>query len=211
MRYLIPLALGAMIASCTSSQDFMTRYHEDGRAKPVIAVASMIDTTSFEAPWSLSDELTTSLIQQMGHTGKVFVVTTEQDAVADNPFSQDLSWMKRDYANHEFVAFFELVEHEFSPVAKFKHTTLPQEASCNLNMAIRLRVVDLRGHTPSVVLQEMVRDSYFIPKTLLPTDYHAASWGTSDFQKTPMGIAHKQLIQEVASRIKDYVLLAKSR
>ena len=57
----------------------------------------------------------------------------------------------------------------------------------------------------------MIRDSYFVPKTLIPTDYSVQSWGTEGFRKSPMGIAHAQLIQEIASRITDYILLAKSR
>lgn len=211
MRYLIALATLLLVAACTSSNDFMTRYHDDGRAKPVVAVTSMIDTTSFEAPWSLSEELTSSLIRQIGQSGKVFVIATQDDTFSENPFGQDLNWMKREYSDQEFVAFCELVEHEFVPTSKSKREPLPQEASSNLNMAMRLRVIDLRGATPSIVLQEMVRDSYFVPKTLLPTDYNAAAWGTGEFAKTPMGIAHKQLIEEVASRIKDYILLAKSR
>jgi hypothetical protein len=78
-------------------------------------------------------------------------------------------------------------------------------------MGIRLRVIDLRGNAPKVVLQEMIRDSYFVPKTLIPTDYSVEVWGTDNFRKSPMGIAHAQLVQEVATRITDYILLAKSR
>jgi hypothetical protein len=119
----------------------------------------------------------------------------------DNPFGGDLSWMKREFQNEEFVAFLELVEHEFVPV----------KTSNNLNMAVRLRVVDLRPAQPKIVLQETIRDSYFVPNTLIPNDYSVEVWGTDAYKKSPMGIAHSMLVQEIASRISDYVLLAKSR
>jgi hypothetical protein len=117
--------------------------------------------------------------------------------------------MKREFQNEEFVTFLELVEHEFSPV---KTKAMPlQEASNNLNMAVRVRVVDLRPAAPKIVLQEMIKDTYFVPKTLIPSDYAVDTWGTEGFRKSPMGVAHAQLIQDVANRISDYILLAKSR
>ena len=57
----------------------------------------------------------------------------------------------------------------------------------------------------------MIKDSYFIPKTLIPCDYNVEVWGSDNYRKTPMGIAHAQLIGEISTRITDYVLLAKSR
>lgn len=211
MRYLPALMLSLLAVGCNHSNDFMTRYHDDGRAKPAVAITSMIDTTSFELPWSLSEEFTSTLVQQVGVGGKLYVIATEDDVFTENPFGQDLSWIKREYADHEFVAFLELVEHEIAPASKFKKDPVSQQFSTNLNMAVRLRIVDVRGQLPTIVLQEMIRDSYFIPKTLMPTDYSSAVWGTPEFQKSPMGIAHKQIVQEIASRIKEYILLAKSR
>ena len=81
----------------------------------------------------------------------------------------------------------------------------------NLNSAIRVRLMDLRSTTPKIVLQEMIKGSYFIPKTLLPTDYEQIVWGSKEYSQSPMGIAHGQLISEVVSRVNDYILLAKSR
>jgi hypothetical protein len=200
-------ALAAM--SCSRNQDEMSRFHEDGRAKPSVAVASLLDTTSFDASWSLSEELTQGVMNLVAGTGEIFVHSQEESPFTENPFGTNLSWMKREFQGEEFVAFLELVEHEFVPV-KTKGISA-QEASSNLNMGVRLRVVDLRQETPKIVLQEMIRDSYFVPKTLIPVDYSVEVWGTENFKKTPMGIAHAGLVKEIASRITDYILLAKSR
>lgn len=210
MRY-IPSALIALaLMSCNHNQnDQVSRFHEDGRAKPSIAVASMLDSTSFDVSWSLSEEITQGVMNKIAETGQIFVHAQQESPFTENPFGTELSWMKREFQGEEFVAFLELVEHEFQPVLT-KGVTL-QEASNNLNMAIRLRVIDLRPQTPKVVLQEMIRDTYFVPKTLIPTDYSVEVWGTDSYRKSPVGIAHAQLVQEVAGRISDYILLAKSR
>lgn len=210
MRFvsLFLLALAAM--SCNRNQtDQMSRFHEDGRVKPSVAIAAMLDTTSFDTSWSLSEELTEGILQHIASTKEIYVHSQDQSPFTENPFGGDLSWMKREFQGEEFVAFLELVEHEFTP-AKAKGIPL-QEASSNLNMAVRVRVIDLRLDTPRIVLQEMIRDSYFVPKTLIPTDYSVDVWGTDGYRKSPMGLAHAGLVQEIATRIEDYILLSKGR
>jgi len=210
MRYIPAILIGLAAVSCNrNNNDQVSRFHEDGRIKPSVAIASMLDTTSFDASWSLSEELTQGVMDLIAKNGKIFVHSQEESPFTENPFGSDLSWMKREFDSEEFVVFLELVEHEFTPV-KTKGVTL-QEASSNLNMAVRMRVIDLRPATPKIVLQEMVRDSYFVPKTLIPTDYSVDSWGTEGFRKTPMGIAHAQLMKDIANRVNDYIVLAKSR
>ncbi|HSX10836.1 MAG TPA: CT253 family lipoprotein [Chlamydiales bacterium] len=210
MRYLSVILSGLLAVSCNrTGSDEMSRFHEDGRAKPSVAIASMLDTTSFDASWSLSEELTAGIMDVIAGSGQIYVHSQEESPFTENPFGNDLSWMKREFHSEEFVAFIELVEHEFAPVQT--KTVAPYESSNNLNMAVRVRVVDLRGPSPKIVLQEMVRETYFVPKTLIPVDYSSTVWGTDEYRKSPMGIAHAGLVQEVASRISDYILLAKSR
>lgn len=209
-RISLSLLLAFAAVSCHRTQsDEMSRFHEDGRVKPSVSIASMLDTTSFDASWSISEELTQGVMSQIASSGQIYVHSQEESPFTENPFSSDLSWMKREFQGEEFVAFLELVEHEFTPV-RTKGVSL-QEAASNLNMAVRIRVVDLRPQMPKVVLQEMVRDSYFVPKTLIPTDYSVDVWGTDGYRKSPMGVAHTGLVQEIAGRIADYILLAKSR
>ncbi len=210
MRYISAILVALAAAGCNrSNNDGISRFHEDGRVKPSVAIASLLDSTSFDCSWSLSEEITQGVMDLVGGTGEIFVHSQEESPFTENPFGNDLSWMKREFHSEEFVAFLELVEHEFAPV-KLKGVS-PQEAPSNLNMAVRLRVIDLRPSVPKIVLQEMIRDSYFVPKTLIPNDYSVETWGTEEFRKSPMGIAHAQLIQDIAHRIADYILLAKSR
>ena len=147
MRHIPAIFIALAAFSCNRSQtDEMSRFHEDGRAKPSVAIASLLDTTSFDGSWSLSEELTQGVMDLVSGTGQIYVHSQQESPFTDNPFGTELSWMKREFQGEEFVAFLELVEHEFAPVkAKGVH---PQEASSNLNMGVRLRVVDLRGESP---------------------------------------------------------------
>jgi hypothetical protein len=210
MRYLPIYLLTLFAAGCCSrcKNDTATRYHEDGRMKPIVAMPAMIDTTSFDVPWSISDELTSQIVQLISKKGQIFIQSRDDFAIASNPFIGDLSWMRQEFENQEFAVFLELAEHELVPVEK---GAAGLDTSNNLNIGIRVRVLDLRGASPKVVLQEMVRESYYIPKTLFPVDYNSVTWGSSDYQKSSMGIAHAQIAQEVASRVSEYILLAKSR
>lgn len=203
------LILSLLLAACSKTSSDTSRYHEDGRAKPVVAICSMIDVTSFDCAWSLSEEFTSMIAQNLSKNGSIFVGKSEDLGFTENPFGTDLAWMKREFPDQEFAVFMELVEHQLVPTSKPRPGAT--EVSMNLNMGVRLRVVDLRPATPKLVLQEMVRNSYYIPKTLIPTDYNIAVWGTDEFRRSPMGVAHIQLVDEIVSRLNDYILLAKSR
>ncbi len=210
MRRFIPILLTLTSISCSKSGTELTRFYEDGRAKPVVAIASVIDATSIDLPWSLSEELTSMVANSVSQDGRICVSCKDDLDSTDSPFGQDLAWIKREFPEDQFVVFMELVEHDVQPV-ETKGKAEPFETAMNLNTTMKLRVIDIRSLTPKIVLQEQVRSSYFIPKNAIPTDYSLSGWGTNDFYGTPMGQAHKQLIQELAQRIGDYIQLAKSR
>jgi hypothetical protein len=212
MRWVVGLAL--VVCACSRTGGDLSRFHEDGRAKPAVAIMSVIDGTSFDAPWSLSEELTSMIVQKVGQNGSIYVLAKGDLGYADNPFGTDLSWIKREYPDDEFVVFCELVEHDNVPLSKGKKSSdviIPFETAMNLKMAVRVRVVDLRTSTPKIVLQEMVRNSYYIPKNIIPTDYSYIVWGTAEYSSTPMGLAHAELANEIATRVGEYIHLAKSR
>lgn len=211
MRLISLATLALLITGCASrTHSEMTRFHDDGRAKPIVLVPQLIDTSSFEAPWSISEELTTELVDRLSHNGSIYVAKADDVAFTENPFSKDLSWMKREFPNQEFALFLELVEHEIVPADPSKKDLPPQENSYLINTCVRMRVVDLRT-SPKIVLQETVRNSHFIPQTLMPTNYGLVTWGSAEYQFSEMKAAHDELVAEIATRVTDYILLAKSR
>ena len=191
-----------------------TRFHEDGRAKPVVAVAHVIDSSNFDLDWSLSDEFTKLISNRISYQGKLFISEDcHPDLASDkNPFAQDLSWVKNHFPDTEFVVFSELIQHENIPAAENQGSSfsLYQDASTYLNITFRVRVVDVRENV-EIVLQEMIRDSYYIPKNMIPTDYSLTTWGTDTYATSPLGMAHIQIVKEIVERAQTYILLAKSK
>ncbi len=204
--------LGLGFSSCNnkSNQEF-TKYYEDGRAKPSIVLCSIIDTTSFDLPWSLSEEFQSLMLSSFASKGSLYVNEKASSSLSysKNPFSEELAWIKKEYSPNEFVIFIEFIQHDQVP-AKAVQDTL-ENVSTNLNMAVRVRVVDIRGTAPKVVLQQILKDSYFSPKNLLPVDYNVATWGTQEYENTPLRNAHFKFCQTLVERLSDYILLAKSR
>ncbi len=211
MRLPSLFVLSLLLAGCMHMADTeLTRYHEDGRAKPSVIITQLLDTSSFDVPWSLSEELTSLITYNLSQNRALYVSEKGEMPFSENPFGHDLQWVQQELRPYEFAVFLELVDHSYNPVMKESTQSL-RDASMNLAMAVRLRVIDLRGTTPKIILQEMIKESYFIPKTLLPVDYDVITWGTSEYRKSPLAIAHTELARMVAGRLNDYILLAKSR
>lgn len=190
------------------SEEF-TKYYEDGRAKPNVVIAPIIDTSSTtDLSWSLSEELLDKVLAKVAIKSTLYVNKDEeinQIPSSDNPFGSDLSWIKTEYSPHEFVVFLEIAQHE---IVKQKPNKM--HSPSNLNTAIRMRIVDIRGAQPKIVLQELLKDSYYINKNLL-IDYSEIVWGSERYRRTPMHSAHERVAKEITSRLNDYILLAKSR
>ncbi len=211
MRLSLVMIFSLCLSGCMQlSETSLSRYHEDGRVKPSIIVTQLLDTSSFDVPWSLSEELTSLVTNNLSQNRALYVAEKEEISPSENPFGNDLTWAAKELNPYEFAVFLELVDHSYRPVMK-ENTQSLRDASINLDMAVRVRVVDLRGGTSKIILQELVKESYYIPKTLQPVDYSLITWGTSEYQKSPLAIAHAELARILSERLNDYILLAKSR
>ncbi len=211
-RICIVLCL-ALFAGCQKNQGSeYSKYHEDGRSKPVVAVIPVIDSSSFEMPWSLSDEMTSLIRKKMSSKETLFIPSSEElhsISYSNEPFGTDISWVAQNYEPNEFIVFLELLDHQ--TVAENAANANQERTSKSINMTARIRVVDIRSKTPKIVLQETLTDSYFVSKNILPINYEIAGWGTDDYTTTPMAMAHIQFAKKIVERINDYVLIAKSR
>jgi hypothetical protein len=78
-------------------------------------------------------------------------------------------------------------------------------------MSVRVRVIDMRGKQPKIVLQELIHDTHHIPRQFTRANFYQVAWGKESFNISPMGLAHAQLTKEIASRLEDYILLAMRR
>ncbi len=207
MRYIALMCLAFIMFSCENTTSFtnVSKFYDDGRARPVVAVTHVVDSTSYDVPWSLSDEFSQLIRDNLANNPNLYL--TDQAEIdqlvssADNPFNPDIAWMKEKFDNNEFVVFLELIKHDD---AKSSNVT-------NLDMSMRVKVVDVRSKEPKILLQETVNDNYYISKGSISSDYSLTTWGSEEFENSRMGMAHKQIAKEITSRISDYISLAKSR
>ncbi|MDN3509603.1 MAG: hypothetical protein P0S93_06305 [Candidatus Neptunochlamydia sp.] len=213
------LALFTLLG-CSSKGNYehATRFHDDGRAKPIVAFVPVFDRSESKLGWSLSEEFTDSLKNRLIKRNN-FCVSTPSDinaAIADlsaenNPFAADVSWIKEVFENHEYAVFTELVEHDIHP-KELKGNFLDKiTPSSELAMTMRIRVFDLRGTNPEVILQEFVHQNHIVPKPANINDLNPERWKKISYSVSPMGLAHAQLSKEVVKRIEDYILLSKSK
>lgn len=195
-----------------------TRYHDDGRSKPIIALVPVFDRSGAEFSWSLSEEFTDHLRQVFLKKNNFYINTPEQInteigalSEANDPFAKDISWVSNAFKKEEFVVFTELVEHDIHPKrgkGSFFDKFTP---SCEISLTMRVRIFDLRGDEAEIVLQELIHQSHLIPKPSDPSQQNPDQWKKFTFSITPLGLAHSQFVKEVSKRIEDYILLSKSR
>lgn len=186
--------------------------------KPTVAVLPVFDNTKGDYSWNLSDELSSAIFERLSQRGHVVLVDPAQACAQakkltskDNPFGPDISWMKQTFPKDEFVVFLELVEHQEILNQNRKNPSDPKDCTAHLNMCMRVRVVDLREQTPQVVLQELVRDTHFVPRQFTQENFFQVSWGEATFSISPLGLAHAKFTKELADRIDAYVSLTAQR
>lgn len=217
----IALGVSALLlaASCNhqNQNPQVTRHQSDQHLKPVVALVPILDNSHNDLAWSVSEELTQTIHHRLSQKDRLYLLSpdsvrtiTQKLSDKQNPFSNDLSWVKKSFAENEFVIFLELVEHEEVPVAS-QRSVAPEELSAELNMSMRVRVVDLRGAEPQIVLQELVHDSHSIPRQFTRANFYQVPWGKESFSISPIGLAHASLSKQVAARLEDYILLAQAR
>lgn len=214
-RFAIGLCLAILAAGCTKNNtNSQTTYQSNTQLKPVVSIVPLFDNSKAELPWSLSDELTLGVRYRLIQKDRLYLVDDKTTAsvvkklTANNdPFGIDISWMKKVFYNNEFVVFMELMEHQEISVYSSKDYS-PAQSPAELNMTVRLRVVDVRGSEPKIALQEMVHDVQYIPRQFNSANFFQVSWGNDSYSISPVGLAHADLIKEVAARVEDYILLS---
>jgi hypothetical protein len=215
-RLALLLGCTLLAASCQPrTSTAQARFYHDGRQKPVVAVVPVFDHTTPTVEWDLSEELTQEIEGRLLKKDHIFL--TQQEKVrsfikdlrqSQNPFALDVAWVKPAFTGQDFVVFMELLQHEETPIKNAPQED-PKRCSAELNISLRVRVLDLRGEIPTVVLQEIIRHNHHLPRQFNKYNFYQDEWGDSDFAISTLGLAHAQLTKEAASRIEEYILLAR--
>lgn len=201
----------ALVTGCNFNLIPQEDYKQQTQAalKPIVAIAPVIDSTEEDSSWSLSNEFTYCINHQLAQKNHLSLIDLDKTFMLNqNPFGQDINWIKKVFPHHGFIVFLELIEHNELVRRDNKKTIDSKRCSAELLMTMRVRVFDLRRDEPKVVLQELVHESHFIPRPFTRSNFQQEKWGHEMFTISPMGLAHAQFIKHICNRIEDYILLA---
>ncbi|MBS0616390.1 MAG: hypothetical protein JSR58_07570 [Verrucomicrobia bacterium] len=199
-----------MLASCQKDSGSETAVQETPVAgRPIVAVVPFIDHSDHGLSWNVADELTKGLYVKLLEKHDLYLMNHDKVMAAlkklssdNDPFGTNLSWVKRAFAGSEFVVFTELAQHEEVPEAG-------SDSAAELQIALRVRVIDLRGQKPQIILQEVVRKTEHVARPFTKANFTEVPWGDEMFEISPLGMTHASLTKELASRIDDYILSSK--
>ena len=206
--------LGALVSGCQKDNTVSSALSGEETPKSTLAIIPLIDNSDQSLGWIISDEITYTLCSKLDQKNLFDLALpsqirsqTKRMKGKNNPFGEDISWVKQVFSEEDFIVFLELLEHKEVPKETVKPTP-PSMLAAELKVGLRLRIIDNRGDTPKVTLQEILQDSHFIPRQFNQYNFDQCSWDSEEFGLSPVGIAHSQLIKELKDRIESYVLLA---
>ncbi len=208
------------LTSCARHTNPMSQqyhYHDDGQAKPQVAIVPVYDRSRANMPWDLSIELSEAFNIKVSESNR-FYLTKEFDMLnlkhlrtsEVNPFLDDIDWIGEAETGTEFVVFIELVDHRLTPNGNGKGFISSKIfQSHNLEMSMRVKVIDVRQKKPRVILQELIEETYYIPWRISSIKYQKGGWSKTTFSLSPIGLAHGKMVKRVSSQLEEYILLAK--
>lgn len=214
LRIGVVLGLALAAVGCHDEGSETALRQERVQTKPIVAIVPMIDRSNSDLTWNLSDELTNSMRERLFLRGHLYLISpekinlvTKKFSESNDPFGPNTAWVKKAFPKNEFVVFMELVRHDEIPLS----ASSPKDSAAQLTMTVRVRVFDIRGEQPKVVLQELVQNNEQIPRQFTKLNFEQVPYGSDMFDISPLGMAHAQLTKELASRIEDYILLTSRR
>ena len=214
-RAMFALGAGLVMLGCEHRYNEFTAYHDDGRAKPVVALLPVRDRSGDQLCWDLSRELTMEIRNKLLEGGHLYVVREEgMPALGTAMFGPDLTWAKA-YAPSEFVVALELIEHKrdlvdgSTPMRTALDASDSTTAGFRINQKLRIRVVDIRGAEPRLAYQEMIAQRHMAPSNEARVDYMNVSYGSWKFDHSALATAHRKLVDNVAKRLDHYIQLEK--
>lgn len=214
-RFFIFLAAcAALCVGCVGQNRDTTLYHRSGRAKPIVAVLPVIDNTAEKlVSWDVSNEITEEIRKRIFTSPKLYLLReggsldlAEQLNMA-NP-AELAKQTEQKLGAAEFIVVAELIDQNEKPFgvpgASSEKPHL-EEVGSVISMAMRVRVLDVRGEHPRIILQEVLSHEQIVSRAYLNCDYGKSCWGTEAYERTPLGIVHNKMVRELVARVEGYV------
>lgn len=210
MRHILALCmLSLLLVGCGPRYCDYYPYHEDGRSKPAMTILPIQDKSDSGLSWNVAMEVDQYLRYKMLDEGNLYLLPESScgEAITDhniNYFGSDLTFAKH-CRQSEFVTVMELIEHKIVPYESGKITPIypihNRQCESVLMMKMRVRIIDVRGDTPRIVLQEIVQSNHMLPRDQNNLDYTSYCFGKEPYNRTPIALSHQRLAYDLARRI----------
>lgn len=206
-------ACTALLSGCIGQNRDTTLYHRSGRAKPIVAVLPVIDSTEEKrVGWDESREMTEEIRKRVFTSQKLYLLREAgsqelaKELNVPNPKNLPKEPLEK-LGAAEFVIVAELIDEKEMRYGYGGGSEKPylEEVGAVLSLALRVRVLDIRNQQPKVILQEVLNHEQIVGRPYLNCDYEKAPWGTEAYERTPLGISHTKIARELVARVEGYV------
>jgi hypothetical protein len=211
-RLFSALLLMAALAGCSSSSQQIS-YTQ--RCRPQVAFVPVINGTNASLPWDVERELTDDILDHVMCGGLYWVSPLNQFQTAieqtkgKDYFGADLSFANH-FSHNDFLVIAELIEHDMKPYDRYEYPELatPRHISDRLKVlevAARIRVLDLRYETPVIVRQEVVESRMLL--SAKEGEAVAIQDGPScpEYMGTPFAKCHQELAGMIADKMEEAI------
>lgn len=204
-----------LLTGCRNEYQFEQPFAQSSvMPKPILALLPVMDHAKHHLSWDVSKILTLGIHHSLAKEDRLYLIDQERMLKAvkelpenQNPFGENITWIKKKFREEEFVAFVELAEHLETPL-NFQNELPNSECPAELFMSARIKVFDLREAAPKIILSETLTHSENIPKQFTQANLKEPLLPDQEgFEATPQGIAHDLFAKKIAARIEDYILL----
>ncbi|MES2344788.1 MAG: CT253 family lipoprotein [Chlamydiota bacterium] len=190
----------ALVATCCNKPHVneQSSYYENGTAKPVVTLVPLIDQSHHSLPWNLSDEFAHEISHHLLKRGNFFLKTPPH--IKKKRLIYDPSSVKSHFPKTEFVVFIELIQHEEIPL-----THENENSPAELQVGLQVRVLDIRGAEPLVILEKVFTDTQYLPKHFTRYNFLPIPWGKEAYSITPFGQVHAKLARQISGCIENHI------
>lgn len=214
------LMVAAMFMGCARQYCDYFAYDDEGIAKPVVAVLPVRDSSWNSMPWDVSRELEEGIWESARRRGKLYCVDPHHvdEVVASfgeetDLHSQDLQFFNQ-FTGCDYLVLIDLLEHNEVPYQRGAIEPLyiiDSDDAFVLAMKARVTVLDVTGPTPRVILREITASNHMIARRFYDIDYTENRWGSQEYHRTPVGVAHERLARDLTERIETITAAAALR
>jgi hypothetical protein len=211
LRLLSALLLALCAFSCGPKYLDYFPYHDDGSAKPRVAMLPVQDCSGATLPWNIAHAFTCGMRYEMMNSGQLYLLSDQEMQLPLAHFTDGITFLTDEsplaeqFCEADFIVLTELMDHHYAPLASPIAPTapcFPRESL--LVMKMRIKIVDVRRtRCPRIVLQEIVTDCCSVPKIGEETDL-AFQEANSPWTNA-MRRAHKHMMCKVTSRIEEAI------